>query len=490
MEAHQRQAILQQRILEAKESAKQAKLEARGTVNFAGRQPTVSFDTNCVTSSVEVGEGVLSSLSKSEFRSPSMLQLVDPPTEAGRHGDANPPPTQRSRANGVRKGGRTGRSKLAEGTVNHRDQRGNGSERTRRNSRIPVMRQSMGAASKSKTVINSRHQASKPGTENPNTQNNKLSKRRFREDDDRSVNVTTVRRRPVVERSVSPPVPVVAKRLKQQDFAKKDGFVSSHRTPLPESLNSTFTRSQSPPVPAVAKRLRNEEHGQRHVTETVYPSYERGPSPPVPAVARRLRNEEASQDHITTETVHPSYEREPSPPVPAVARRLRNEVSQGHETRHQSHERGASPPVPSVVKRLQQNKSEYDSELTAVPNKSRTTPVPVSTTKMKGPIQSLVAGDSDEVEMSINRPPSCKPNSSPLSSPVAMTTSTNLPAILTATSNYHHDKPQTILHSQSSNRQRLILQQLTMLKEGILTQQNTIDHRVQTILTQNKQCNF
>jgi hypothetical protein len=96
---------------------------------------------------------------------------------------------------------------------------------------------------------------------------------------------------------------------------------------------------------------------------------------------------------------------------------------------------------------------------------------------------------ADGSEISINRPPSCKPDSKPLS-PVA-TTTTILPAIPMATADHRRDNQGGVVHPpHTSNRQRLILQQLTMLKEGILTQQNDIDHRVKNILTKNRQCNF
>ena len=70
--------------------------------------PTVSFDEYTTvtrsTGSNFLGEGVYSSLSKSDLRSPSMLQLANTTNEAGHHGDGNAPFTQRGGANGARKG--------------------------------------------------------------------------------------------------------------------------------------------------------------------------------------------------------------------------------------------------------------------------------------------------------------------------------------------------------------------------------------------------
>ena len=53
--------------------------------------PTVSFDEYATvtrsTGSNFLGKGVYSSLSKSDLRSPSMLQLANTTNEAGHHGD-------------------------------------------------------------------------------------------------------------------------------------------------------------------------------------------------------------------------------------------------------------------------------------------------------------------------------------------------------------------------------------------------------------------
>lgn len=94
--------------------------------------------------------------------------------------------------------------------------------------------------------------------------------------------------------SRSPPVPAVAKRLKEQQ-----------------------TGTISPPVPAVTKRLREKQSGTT--------------SPPVPAVTKRLKEEQTGTN---------------SPPVPAVARCI-----------EEGQFRTTSPPVPAVAKRIVEEKA-------------------------------------------------------------------------------------------------------------------------------------
>ena len=493
----QRQALLQQRILEAEESARRAKLEARGVIVNTNCHPTVSFDEYTTVSRSMASDfpgegGVYSSLSKSDFRSPSMLQLANATTETGHHGDGNAPPTQRGRANGARKGRAIGQSMVADERERQVDQK----VVKRRNSRIPVIQQS--AASKAVATKSKGEMSSKVDL---SVRSNKiLTKRpreggvRLREGRVRPVNVAAVKAaavRPVVmERNYSPPVPALAKRLKQQPstLPKKDSVqLLTQGRNMQEDVN--FIRSISPPVPAVAKKLKNGMlENDDHRTEAVLPSYRRTASPPLPAVAKRMRDVDMESGSVP-EVTQPLYQRTTSPPVPAVAKRLRNGASNDnhstsqYEKREASNDRALSPPIPTVAKRLQQN----DTKLDTVSGKGQ--PTPLMTEALNSELKfefsrGLLAGDS---EILINRPPSCKPDSKPLS-PIAMTT--NLPVIATATANHHHDNQGGMPHPSSSNRQRLILQQLTMLKEGILTQRNSIDHRVKTILTRDKQCNF
>ena len=242
LEARQRQAILQQRILEAEESARLAKLEAKG-MNTAARHTTVSFDDDVITRSSGgnfVSEGVYSSLSKSEFRSPSMLQLMTS-TDGSCQGDSNAPPTHRGRSTITEKGRLVGRNnKLANGGTRRRD-----SERETedvvakgRISRIPVMQQSQGATKQSKTMVGSRtQQRAKINT------GNKMSNVQTREDGVRLTKAAMATNRPVVDRSSSPPVPVVAKRLKGA-VSRKDDSLNAHSNPPPPG--DTFIRSSSP----------------------------------------------------------------------------------------------------------------------------------------------------------------------------------------------------------------------------------------------------
>ena len=464
----------------------------------AAHHPTVSFDEDYITrhSPVDYGSGdaVYSSISKSELRSPSMLQLVNTSTDNGRHGDNNAPPTQRGQANPVRKS----RQFEKGGNVEQRRR-----EAKRKGSRIPVMQTSPTPAVKSKIITGARAQ-----TRNTNkTETNVRNSKRFRDEDQRSVKVVKATRGgPVVERSRSPPLPVVARKLKEQNYLpKKDNLClsKSRGKTSRNDENYSFVRSVSPPVPTVAKKLRNGELSEHLVTEVVRPPYERTPSPPVPAVAKKLRS---GLNHTTSTEVMPAvYERTLSPPIPTVAKRLKqveaNVISET-TTERQTYVRASSPPVPAVVKRLQQEKSRQAEEEITMGGKSKSAPTATVSKRMEtdwGKDKDLRSGGDQEmicdlesdnaIQLPINRPPSCKPDSKPLS-PVAMTTS-SLPAITTATSNHHHDNSQTMYPPrQSSNRQRLILQQLNMLKEGILTQQNSIDHRVQTILTRNKKCSF
>ena len=447
-----------------------------------------------------LGEGVYSSLSKSDIRSPSMLQLVNTTmttNEADHHADGNAPPTQRGGTNAARRGHAIGRSKVAE------SEGGDRKDIKRRNSRIPVMQQSM--ASKAETTkskaraMGSKVQSSKV---NGCVRSNKVSSIRGREGGVRQSNTaaakTAVIGRAVLERSYSPPVPALAKKMKrQQDLPKKDTLQHT-QTNIQENVN--FIRSSSPPVPAVDKKLRNGQfESEEHLT-----AYTRTASPPVPTLAKRRRDHgDVETGFVSPPTVmQPSYERTSSPPVPAVAKRLRDEEAIASNNKNhtvskdakseRSHDRALSPPVPTVAKKLQQNEI---SKLATVPAKSQSTMIHSGKSKAIELMNSdlklefrpgILAGDS---EISINRPPSCKPDSKPLS-PIA-TTTTNLPAIPMAMADHHHDHQRGMVHPpQASNRQKLILQQLTMLKEGILTQQNDIDHRVQNILTRNKECNF
>ena len=498
IEARQRQALLQERILEAEESARLAKLEAKGLTAMPTRHTAVNFIDDVVTRSSGgkiISDGVSSSLSKSELRSPSMLQLASSSTGMGYTGDINAPPTQRGLGKDKPVAVASGRQSDENGVVK------------KRSSRIPVIRQSQGT-NKSKVVIGSRVQrTSKIET---NVRNSQVTNQRTREANDaRPVKAATAGRRQTMKRGVSPPVPVVAKRIKEQASIvhRRGDSQHTHNESSTREDCGTFIRSHSPPVPAVVKRLRNGElRVESHMTVRPHPLDDRALSPPVPAVAKQLRGERWGQTHSTmaTESTVESSERASSPPVPTVAKRLRNQTNikdhatgardiQTMENLHvDSAIRTSSPPVPALAKKLHQGKTEHklgpieednkthSSDKTAQPVVNKNSDANVCT----GERFSSVA-DMDDVQLLINRPPSCKPDSKPLS-PVTMTTS-SLPVISMATS---RDNLLAVVRPHSTNRQRLILQQLTMLKEGILTQQNSIDHRVQTILNRNKQCSF
>ena len=502
IEARQRQAQLQERILEAEESARLAKLEAKGLSATPTRHTAVRFNDDTVMQSSGgrfISDGVFSSLSKSELQSPSMLQSS---TDVGYTGDINAPSTQRGQGNG----------KMVIAVASERRQCGeNEVTKNKRNSRIPVVQQSQ-RTNKSKMVASSRvQQMSKTET---NVRNGKVANQRTRETNNgvpgRSVKAVIAERRQTIERCVSPPVPVVAKRLKEQtnSTVHRRTAISLHanNNPPPRDDSGTVIQSHSPPVPAVVKKLRNGElKVEGHMTVIPHLSDDRALSPPVPAVAKQLRGERCGQTHTTmsTETVVQSSERSLSPPVPTVAKRLKNQANiQDHATSTQDIQntenlhvhvatRASSPPVPALAKKLHQGKNEHK---LGVIDEERKTSIKTAKTRMvnkncdgtvcTGERFSSIA-DTDDVQLLINRPPSCKPDSKPLS-PVAMTTS-NLPAITMATTG---DNLLSMVQPQSTNRQRLILQQLTMLKEGILTQQNSIDHRVKTILNTNKQCSF
>ena len=439
-----------------------------------------------------------------------MLQLVNSSNEDGRHGDSNAPPTQRARGNAVRNSRQVVRNNN-EGAKRKVDRRENEREGTRRKiSKIPVIQPSPrhpARAGNGKTATGLKPQAHNSKTER-NARNSKMANQRVREEE-RSLKMAAVVGRPLMERSVSPPIPVVGKRLREQKGHAERGGGAFSRASRNDDEFTHFVRSDSPPVPVVAKMLRKGEfsgdHVTSHVTEVVRPTYERAPSPPVPAVARKLRDVGGGQEQtLTNETIPPvSYERTQSPPIPTVAKRLRNQeidqdLSRTHTiTNYHNNDRGASPPVPAVVKRLHQEHVEKVSDSNV---KSKSAPAATLNKERKKEkmndnsdsdlcvYEIVSSSDSEKGQFEINRAPSCDPDSKPLS-PVTMT-ATSLPSIATATSNHHHDNPQPMVPPQSSNRQRLILQQLTMLKEGILTQQNSIDNRVQTILTRNKQCNF
>lgn len=473
--------------------------------NASHHHPTVSFDEyTIVARSTEenlLGEGVYSSLSKSDLRSPSMLQMATTTTnETGHHGDGNAPPTQRGGANGVRKGHAIGKSKATEGE----DQR----QVKRRNSRIPVASKAATTKSKPRGAVGSEVQGSKVNGTVRGI--GKASTRRGREGVARppvnrvpaSKTAAVIGRAVMEERSYSPPVPALAKKMKYQpqSLPEKDTLLHTQR-----NVKETFIRSSSPPVPAVAKKLRNGEFE----SEDLVVEYSRAPSPPLPALTNTMRNRsDVAESGLVHNTVtQPLYERTSSPPVPAVAKRLRDEganaSSRNHSVtedvkRERSYDRALSPPVPTVAKKLQQSEP---SKLKMAPGKGQSgTNAPTARNGNSKPIEKLNSDLkidyspshmilADGSEISINRPPSCKPDNKPLS-PVA-TTTISLPTVPMATATHRHDNQGGVVHPlQASNRQRLILQQLTMLKEGILTQQNDIDHRVENILTRNRQCNF
>ena len=437
--------------------------------------PTVSFDEDAVYKSYDsdyVGESVYGSLSKSELRSPSMLQLVNSSTTDGsRHGNSNAPPTHRGVANDTKRIGKKARP--VEGERRGADRRENEREGVRRrNSRIPVMQPSPGPGSKSKIGGSSRSSNTKM------ERGSKATSRRPREGHKPAAMAVTGRE---VERRWSPPVPVVAKKLKQGKVVEGDQTYLIRKPPPRGDDDVAFVRCRSPPVPAVARKMKSGELQVTSLSEVVSPPYERAPSPPVPVVAKRLRDNELTS---TTQALHERLAS--SPPVPTVAKRVRHQENRPPQP---SYDRASSPPVPAVAKRLQQDKMRPDGAGGAKSNSAPVVPAAERGIRHVDRIAGSISDSEDKGQLSINRPPSCKPDSKPLS-PVAMTTSTSLPAVAIATSNHCHDNQQLMGKPQSSNRQRLILQQLTMLKEGILTQQNNIDHRVQTILTRNKQCNF
>lgn len=495
IEAQQRQALLQERILEAEESARLAKLEAKG---LTARHTVAGFNDDAIMRSPGgkvISEGVFSSLSKSELRSPSMLQLASSSMDVDYTGNTNAPLTHRGQGNGKTVGVASGR------------QSGETDVMKKRNSRIPVIREPQ-RTSKSKVVVGSRvQQTSKLET---NVRKSRVANQRTRETNGgRSVHAAITGRRQTIEPSVSPPVPVVSKRLKEQASIvhRKSDSLHTHNKPSPHDDSGTSVRSYSPPVPAVVKKLRNGEFKvEDHMTVMPHLSDYRAMSPPVPAVAKQLRDERWGQTHATmaTETVVESSQRALSPPVPTVAKRLKNETNiQDHATSAQDFhstenlhvhvaKRALSPPVPALAKKLNQGKNEH--KLGVIDEESKTHSS-VETAKSAVNMNSdanICTGerfssiaDTYDVQLLINRPPSCKPDSKPLS-PVTMTTS-SFPVITMTTTG---DDIPAVVRPQSTNRQRLILQQLTMLKEGILTQQNSIDHRVQTILNRNKQCTF
>lgn len=466
MEARQRQALLQQRILEAEESARLAKLEARGViVNAAHHPPTASFDehtTTAVSTSMTSDllcshEGVYSSLSHSNLRSPSMLQLVNTTNETGNHGDDRSPPTQKGVATGARKGRAIGRSRVGDG------------ERNRKNSKIPIMQQSPTTKTNSKGVVDSKVQSKVDGS----TRSKKVLTKRPRDGGIRRGKIaaaTTKSRaeRSTVERSFSPPVPALAKRLKQSLPKKaKDTAQQMQRNACVVPGDETtcgdvnfFQRSSSPPVPALAKKLRN---GGKFEGEDS-------------SLAKRMRDPEDLEPRIT----QPSYERTSSPPVPALAKKLK--ANEGV---------GTADNVKKTLTKDEKSETSYSDGLLPPPSQAATTAGQNFKSKMLNSELRLDFSPrlfKDDSGISINRPPSCKPDSKPLT-PVAMTTTT-LPAIPIAIDDHYHSNGAGMVHPSASNRQRLILQQLTMLREGILSQQNSIDHRVSNILTNNKMCNF
>lgn len=499
IEARQRQAVLQERILEAEESARLAKLEAKRGTAMPAQHTAVSLNNDAAMRSSRgklISEGVFSSLSKSELRSPSMLQLVSSSADVDCTGEKNNLSTQRGQSNNIKKVCRVERNNKT--VLVASGQKGGENEvMKRRNSRIPVIQQSQGT-NKSKVVAGSKiQQTSKIETD---VRNNKAANQRTRETNGgSSVKAATAGRRPVIERSVSPPVPVVAKRLKEQGLASiadRRGvqmYTCSDHSPPDDS--GTIIRNHSHPVLA-------EFSVESHMTVMPHQLDDRALSPPVPALAKKLRGEGWGQTHTTmaTKTVVESSERALSPPVPSVAKRMKSQVTiQDHETCAQDIQntrtenlhghvsvRTSSPPVPALAKKLYQGKAEHKMGLIDEESKNESSAKLVVNKNSDSNVcvgEKFSSIDTDNIQLHINRPPSCKPDSKPLS-PVTMTTS-SLPVIATATSGDN-----LLAEPQSTNRQRLILQQLTMLKEGILTQQNSIDHRVKTILNRNKQCSF
>ena len=109
----------------------------------------------------------------------------------------------------------------------------------------------------------------------------------------------------------------MAKKLRNGEF-KVEGQMT-------EVIRPSYDRAPSPPIPTVAKRLRDKGCNQNHSTMTtemmLLSSNNRPSSPPIPTVAKRLRNQEIIDKHDHTAGVD-LHLRSSSPPVPTVAKRL------------------------------------------------------------------------------------------------------------------------------------------------------------------------
>ena len=298
--------------------------------------------------------------------------------------------------------------------------------------------------------------------------------KKLRQDKDCSSDTTTIV--PSLVCAKSPPVPALASRLQPDSQTHR-----SHSPPVPALTSrlqpdSQTHRSHSPPVPALASRL--QPHSQTH----------RSHSPPVPALASRLQPD--SQTHRSHSPPvpalasrlqpHSQTHRSHSPPVPALASRL-----QPHSQTHRSH----SPPVPALASRLQPDSQTHRSHSPPVPaltsrlqpdlqtHRSHSPPVPAlaknlqtvrtsSQLCLSPPTQPALPQLVEEAHsMPINRPPSCTLTTTPLPSLPSNTLASTTQNVVTIPPHLSPLPSQGSLPPMTTNRQQTILQQLEMLRQ-------------------------
>lgn len=317
-EAAQQQALLTQRIAEAEQSAKRAKVEARLTKVTPRCQRLPPPTTVHFTESELPHQSSTLLLSHaSHLRSPSMLQMNNPhsgqqdclgPREDLRYGKqtsntvmpsggpTSVPDLSKTRC-GVQNSVKGGVKLSVHGTP----------------SRIPVRQK----------AVRSHRDSSRPAQ--PAGTN-----RRPRTEQSPQLLLNNT-----LHRVQSPPVPALAKKLHQ------------HQSRTVTS-DSSLTRLPSPPVPALANKLSHHHH------DTVTPgcSPVRAKSPPVPALARRLE-----QSAVSTDVKQPGCDSQkyhnPSPPVPAVAKQLQKVRTSSQlrlpQTDHQSTSHISQPTHTTVL---------------------------------------------------------------------------------------------------------------------------------------------
>ena len=381
-QALQRQAQLQQRITEAEQAARRDKEEAR-----MSRVPSLHRYTQATVHFSEPDHLTLSpARSQDVLRSPSMLLVSGPEPDTQDTVQAQSTVRNSNQTLRVRPTqsdtNKAGGGQMKSGTQQQSEVRG---KRKGTPSRIPVKQQTA-------TRITSK-QTQPAGT-----------KRKLRTEQlPRSVPRDTPQSDVSPCRVKSPPVPALAKKLRQD----KDCF--SNTTTIVPSL----VRAKSPPVPALASRLQLDS--QTH----------RSHSPPVPALASRLQPD--SQTH-----------RSHSPPVPALTSRLQPDLQT-----HRSH----SPPVPALAKNLQTVRTS--SQLCLSP-----------------PTQPALPQLVEEAHsMPINRPPSCTLTTTPLPSLPSNTLASTTQNVVTIPLHLSPLPSQGNLPPLTTNRQQTILQQLEMLRQ-------------------------